>query len=159
MYYSRAIVLLALAYLALTANLELSNIIVGLLLATAIILLLRPERRPVNLKRTIPAAIAFGRYLLILIYDLLVSGIQVARIVLDPALPIKPGVVAIPSGCESELGTALSAHAVSLTPGELVVEIDERGVMYTHCLNATGAEQYIAAAQKLRRDMLEKIFT
>ncbi len=159
MYYSRAIVLLALAYLALTANLEPSNIIVSLLLATAIILLLRPERRPVNLKRTIPAAIAFGRYLLILVYDLLVSGIQVARIVLDPALPIKPGVVAIPSGCESELGTALSAHAVSLTPGELVVEIDERGVMYTHCLNATGAEQYIAAAQKLRRDMLEKIFT
>lgn len=158
MYYSRAIVLLALAYLALTANLELSNIIVGLLLATGIVLLLRPERRPVNLKRSLPAALAFGRYMLILAYDLVASGIQVARIVLDPALPIKPGIVAIPSGCESELGTALSVHAATLTPGELVVEIDEHGVMYTHCLNITNTEQYIAEAQKLRRELLEKIF-
>lgn len=158
MYYSRAIVLLALAYLALTANLELSNIIVGLLLATGIILLLRPERRPVNLKRSLPAAIAFSRYVLVLVYDLLVSGIQVARIVLDPALPIKPGVVAIPSDCESELGTALSTHAITLTPGQMVVEIDEKAVMYTHCLNVTEAENLAAKAQKLRRDMLEKIF-
>ena len=37
------------------------------------------------------------------------------------------------------MATALSAHAVSLTPGELVVEIDDEGVMYTHCLDASRA--------------------
>ena len=158
MYYIRAILFLTLAYLALTANLQISNIITGLLVAAGIILLIRPERHRVNLRRSFPAVVALGRYVLILIYDLLASGIQVARLVLDPTLPIKPGIIAIPSECESELGSALSAHAISLTPGELVVEMDEAGVMYTHCLDATEAEEDIGQAQKMRRQLLDKIF-
>jgi multicomponent Na+:H+ antiporter subunit E len=110
--------------------------------------------------RRLPSAIvALIKYVVILAYDLIMSGIQVARIVLNPALPIQQGIVAIPSECESELGSALSAHAITLTPGELVIETDEQGVMYTHCLDATKSEQYVAEAQKMRRDLLEKIFS
>ena len=82
----------------------------------------------------------------------------VARIVLDPKLPIQPGIVAIHSGCKSELATALSAHAISITPGELVLGIDDKGVLYTHCLDATHAAQYATEAQALRRNLLSKIF-
>jgi multicomponent Na+:H+ antiporter subunit E len=98
------------------------------------------------------------RYLAILAADVVKSGIGVARIVLDPALPIKPGIITIPSCCESELGSALSAHALSITPGELVIGIDEAGVMYTHCLDATHSAEYTAQAQAMRRDLLSKIF-
>jgi multicomponent Na+:H+ antiporter subunit E len=98
------------------------------------------------------------KYAVILAGDLIKSGIQVARIVLNPALPIKPGIVAIPTGCESELGTALSAHAISLTPGELVIEMDEQGVMYTSCLDVTTSEKQVAEAQRLRENLLKKIF-
>ncbi|MDH3881664.1 MAG: Na+/H+ antiporter subunit E, partial [Desulfobacteraceae bacterium] len=99
------------------------------------------------------------RYLVKLVYDVIDSGIQVARIVMDPALPIKPGIVSIPSDCESEMGTALSAHAITLAPGEMVVEMDEKGVMYTSCLDTTNSEKYIEDAQKIRKDLLQKIFT
>ena len=118
-------------YLALTANLEFSNLLLGLLIAIGLTLLIRPRRQRIELRRLPEAILAFGQYLLILIYDVIKSGLAVARILLDPALPVKPGIVAIPSGCKSELATALSAHAITLAPGEMVIEISKDGVMYT----------------------------
>jgi multicomponent Na+:H+ antiporter subunit E len=90
--------------------------------------------------------------------DLIGCGIRVTRVVLDPALPIKSGIVAVPLECESELEAALCAHAITLTPGEMVVEMDEKGVMYTNFLDDTNAEQYVIDAQKMHREVLHKIF-
>lgn len=158
MHYVRTIAVLLVIYLALTGNLQLSNIVLGVLVAGLAALLLRPQRGHMELRR-LPAAVwATVRYIAILIADVVKSGITVARIVLDPALPIRPGIIAIGSGCDSELGAALSAHALSITPGELVIGIDEEGVMYTHCLDATRSAEYVAEAQAMRRDLLSKIF-
>lgn len=152
------IVGLWLVYLALTSNLEWSNLIVGLLIAAGLTALMRPPRGAIELRRLPTALLALGRYLFVVAYDAIRSGLVAARIVLDPKLPVKPGIIAIPSGCKSELDTALSAHAITLAPGEMVVEIDEEGVMYTHALDATQAAEYVAEAQNLRRDLLRKIF-
>ncbi len=70
---------------------------------------------------------ALARYAGLLALDIVRSGIGVAAIVLNPRLPIRPGILAIPSECESELGVALSSHALSVTPGELVVGVDDEG--------------------------------
>ena len=158
MHFVRTLFILAVIYLALTGNLQLSNIVLGVLVAGLAALLLRPQRGRMELRR-LPAAVwATARYIAILIMDVVKSGVTVARIVLDPALPIRPGIIAIGSGCDSELGAALSAHALSITPGELVIGIDEDGVMYTHCLDATHSAEYVAEAQAMRRDLLSKIF-
>jgi multicomponent Na+:H+ antiporter subunit E len=118
------------------------------MIVTGITKLIRPRRFSIDWHRLPSSVSALVLYLVILVYDVIASGIQVARIVLDPALPIKPGIVAIPSQCDSEMGTALSAHAITLAPGEMVVEIDERGVMYTSCLDAANSEKYTEDAQK-----------
>lgn len=158
MYYIRPIGLLTLTYLALTANLELLNVIAGLIIAALVVLLIRPDPHKVTWRQTPQKALALARYVLVLIYDLVVSGVQVARIVLDPSLPIKPGIIAIPSKTRSEMAAALSAHAITLTPGESVIEMSEDGVMYTHCLDAAQSEEVVEQAQTLRVDLLEKIF-
>ena len=158
MHYIRTILILLVIYLALTGNLQLSNIVLGLLGAAVAALLVRPRPGRVDLRR-LPAALwSTIRYIAILAADVVRSGIGVARIVLDPKLPIQPGIVAIHSGCKSELATALSAHALSITPGELVIGIDDKGVLYVHCLDATHAAQYATEAQTMRRDLLSKIF-
>lgn len=158
MYYLLIIVPLLFVYLELSSNFEPSNIVVGLMIVTGIVRLVNPGRRPTDWRRLPYAALALARYLAILAYDVIASGIQMVRLVLDPTLPVKPGIAAIPSQCESELGTALSAHAITLAPGEMVVEIDEKGVMFTSCLDVTRAEEYAAEAQKMRKDLLQKIF-
>jgi len=159
MYYLLIIVPLLFVYLELSSNFELSNIIVGLMIVTGIVKLIRPRRLPMDLRRLPSSVFALMRYLVKLVYDVIASGIQVARIVMDPGLPIKPGIISISSECESEMGTALSAHAITLAPGEMVVEMDEKGVMYTSCLDTTNSEKYVEDAQKIRKDLLQKIFT
>ena len=144
-------------YLALTGNFELSNIAAGLIISTFIVWLLRMENKPFSLRAFLPALWALIRYILVLMIDLIVSGLQVARIVLSPKLPIAPGNIAIPTRCTTDLAQALSAHAITLTPGEMVVEMGERGVMYTHALDATDADDYVARAQEEREQMLIKI--
>lgn len=152
------IVALWAVYLALTGDLTPSNLVVGLLIGLGTAWLLHPDRRSFQVRRVPGAAWALVRYMGVLVRDMILSGIQVAGIVLDPRLPIEPGIIAIPSGCDSELATALSAHAITLAPGELVLEIDEDGTMYTHTLDATRAPLYTEEAQRLRRDLLAKIF-
>jgi multicomponent Na+:H+ antiporter subunit E len=147
-----------LVYLALTAKLELGNAVLGLLVAAGLTLLLRPPRGRFAL-RSLPGALAaLGRYLFVVFVDAIKSGLVAARLVLDPALPVKPGIIAIPSDCDSELATALSAHAITLAPGEMVVEIGKDGTMYAHALDATRAAEYVEEAQELRRELLRKIF-
>jgi multicomponent Na+:H+ antiporter subunit E len=157
MRYLWTTILLLPIYLALTANLELSNIITGGLVAFGVAALLRPAINPIGVRQLPGALWALIQYLGLLLIELIVSGLQVARIVLSPSLPIKPGIVAIPAGTDSELATALSAHAISVTPGELVVEIGDDGVMYTHCLDASQPEEVRLAAQQQRRDLLRRI--
>ncbi len=142
----------------MTANLEIGNLVLGLLISSGLTLLMRPRRGRVDLRRLPRAILALGQYALIAVYDAIKSGLALARIILDPALPIKPGIIAIPSGCSSELATALSAHSITLAPGEMVIEISEDGVMYTHTLDVTHAADYVADAQRLRRELLSDIF-
>jgi multicomponent Na+:H+ antiporter subunit E len=136
-----------------------SNIVMGVLLSLAIVFLMRPAglRTKIAWRFSPGGVIALVRYILIMISDLIVSGIQVARIVLSPDLPIRQGDIAIPTTCNSEVAQALSAHAITVTPGELVVEIDEDGTMYTHVLDATHAEEDSRQAQEMREKLLEKI--
>jgi multicomponent Na+:H+ antiporter subunit E len=147
-----------LVYLALTANLELGNVVLGLLVAAGLTLLLRPPHGRFELRGLPSALAALGRYLFVVFVDAIKSGLVAARLVLDPALPVKPGIIAIPSDCDSELATALSAHAITLAPGEMVVEIGKEGTMYAHALDATRAAEYVEEAQELRRELLRKIF-
>lgn len=158
MRYLTPIFLLALVYLAITGNLEILNIIAGVIVAALVVLLTKPQLGPRRWRRFPKSAWAFIRYVLVLVYDLLVSGIQVARIVLNPSLPIKPGTIAIDSECKSEVSKTLSAHAITLTPGELVIEMGEDGVMYTHCLDASKSDEVIEKAQSMREELLVDLF-
>lgn len=158
MRYVWPISILTLLYLVLTANFALNNIVVGILLAVLVLRLLGTSPGEVTWRRMPMAVFASARYIVWLMWELLVSGVQVARIVLDPKLPINPGIVAIPTRCVTDLSRALSAHAITLTPGEMVVEVSIDGVMYTHMLDTANADERVAEAQNMRETMLNKIF-
>ncbi|NUQ38190.1 MAG: Na+/H+ antiporter subunit E [Caldilineales bacterium] len=146
-----------LVYLALTSNLEFSNLVVGLLIALGLTALLRPSPYPLRLQRIPGMAWALLRYGIMVGKDVFLGGLQVARFTLDPKLPIHPAVIAIPSGAEAELATALSAHTITLSPGAVVIEIGEQGMMYTHTLDVTMPDEAYFKMQRQRRDLLTRI--
>lgn len=151
-------IILILFYLGLTANLEILNLIASVVIASIIVALLKPERESIEIKKLPQMFFSLIRYIAELIWDLITSGVQVARLLVNPDLPIKPGLLAIPSRAKTDLGEALSAHAISLTPGELVIEIGEDGTLYTHCLDVSHAAEYLEDAQIMRKELLDKIF-
>ena len=157
MRYFPFILLLTLIYLMLTANFEWLNIFAGVLIAMVITWLLRPRLKTLSWHRVPAAILALIQYLGILVYDIIKGGIMVAKSVWSSNIEIDPAIIAIPSGCDSEFATALSAHALSVSPGEVVVEIDEDGVMYTHVLDVTHSSEYKEQAQLMRRELLSKI--
>lgn len=154
----RTITLLSLFYLGLTANLELVNILVGVLIAAGVSFLIPIRQQHLQL-RQLPAAIwALLRYALILSIDLIKSGVQVAQMLVRPELSIKPGIIAFEMEHESEINAALDAHAITLTPGELVVEMTPDCVDYTHFLDVTRSADALLEARTMRKDLLNKIF-
>lgn len=147
------------AYLALTGNLTLPNLIAGALVSLGVSVLLPKEELPYFSLRHVFKFIGTSiLYLKTLAIEVIRGAILTARIVLSRNMPLKTGIIAIPSGTENELSTALSAHAITLSPGEMVVEIGTDGVMYTHCLNVDDSAQFFEKAQKMRVKYLGKMF-
>lgn len=144
-------------YLALSANLQFSNLLLGLFISIGILSLLRLPRRPVAWVRLPSAFLALVTFIARLILNTLKSGIQVVQLILRPKMPIKPGIIAIPAGCKSKVGQAISAHTISLPPGELFVEMGDDGIMYIHSLDVTLTDKQAGSAQKVQGNLLRRI--
>ncbi len=94
-------------------------------------------------------------YTLLMAREVLLAGIDVARIILSPSLPINPGMSRIDTqdSSQSELISAASAHGITITPGELVVDFEETGdsaLMIVHSLNIDESAQQLGADQATR---------
>jgi multicomponent Na+:H+ antiporter subunit E len=148
--------LCAAIYLMLTQNLAVNNLVTSLVIGVIAAALSKPKGG-VSLARAPGALVAIVIYVLRLIVDIIKSGITVAGYILDPKLPIKPGIVGIKSH-SNETVTAISAHGITITPGEQVLEIGDDGTMYTHCLNAPGSAEGGDAAQAIRKRLLDQAF-
>jgi len=157
MFYFLLLISILGLYIALTANIEINNLVVGVMISAMILALLRPKPRQLDWRKMPKRIWALIRYLALMLLDLLQSGVVVASIVLKPKVIIQPGILAIPTPGASEAELALTAHALTITPGELVVETGEDGTLYTHCLDATRGQETIQKAEKLRSDLLNKI--
>lgn len=67
------------------------------------------------------------------------SSIEVARVVLDPRLPISPQVVEIKASADHPVDLAILGNSITLTPGTLALDV-HRGRIQVHCLTRAGAD-------------------
>lgn len=103
-----------------------------------------------NAIKKIPAQV---KYMYVLFKEIIKANIVVAKIVLQPKINIKPGIVAIPIRTKTDLGITAIANTITLTPGTLTIDISEdRSVLYVHAIDATDPE---GLARSIR-DGLEK---
>lgn len=151
------VIVLMFTYLALSSNLQLSNVILGFIIAVGILRLIHIPRRPVAWSRLPLAFMALATFMTMLFLNTIRSGIQMVRLILDPKMPINSGIVAIPAGCKSEIGQSISAHTISLPPGELFIEIAEDGMMYIHSLDVSLTDKQAGTTQKIQGDLLKRI--
>jgi multicomponent Na+:H+ antiporter subunit E len=67
------------------------------------------------------------------------ANIDVAKIILNPSLPISPMMIRIPATQKSDLGTVIFANSITLTPGTVSVEIQDEGIL-VHAVTKEAAD-------------------
>ncbi len=63
-------------------------------------------------------------YVLWLIYQIILSGIQVARLILSPSLPVAPRVIRFTVDLPNAQAKMILGNSITLTPGTLTVDIN-----------------------------------
>ncbi|MEW8037598.1 MAG: Na+/H+ antiporter subunit E [Candidatus Thiodiazotropha sp.] len=117
-------VLVFLLWLMLTASLEIAELLAGLAVAAVVTLASRPHLPLFAGLRLTPGAIPpFLTYLGIFLLELIRANFDMARRVLSPSLPLRPGVVEVKTQLESSLGRLILANSITLTPGTLAVDL------------------------------------
>lgn len=91
-------------------------------------------------------ALRFGRrllgYWLWLAKEVVKSSIDVARIVINPKLPISPQVVKIKASSTHPVDQAILANSITLTPGTLALDV-YKGEITVHALTRAGADELL----------------
>jgi multicomponent Na+:H+ antiporter subunit E len=90
-----------------------------------------------------------------LLKEIVMSSLTVTRIVLSPRLPISPRMVRLQSLPTTAVGRVLLGNSITLTPGTLVTDIDEQGVITVHALTTEGATDVLAGGMNRRVQAVE----
>jgi len=86
-----------------------------------------------------------------MMFDVTVASLQVAVLAMNPRWQPMNSIIAVQLLTRSDLVTTLTAEAITVVPGTVVVDIDrERGLLYLHALG-TRTEADLA---RVRRDVL-----
>ncbi|SDY50189.1 multicomponent Na+:H+ antiporter subunit E [Evansella caseinilytica] len=87
---------------------------------------------------------AIVKLILLFNYKLVLSNIDVIKIVLSPKLDIEPGIIAVPTALKTEWEVTLLASLISLTPGTLSMDFSEDGkTIYVHSIHVPDKEEAI----------------
>ncbi|EEG76664.1 Na+/H+ antiporter subunit E [Dethiobacter alkaliphilus] len=78
-------------------------------------------------------------YLVLLVFNIVVANIQVARIVLSRDMPISPGFIVVKTKLTRELTRTLYSNSITLTPGTVTINLkDDR--LLVHALTKEAAD-------------------
>ena len=107
------------------------------------------EGHPVHLGL---AALTYWPWLL---KEILKSGWQVTRIILDPRLPISPSFVRFRPSQKTTVALATHANSITLTPGTITVDAD-RDEFLVHALTREGAAGVVDSEMDRRVSRMDR---
>ena len=138
------IAVLALIWAAITGNFSSLNLLLGGAIGIVAVLLLRNSFAQPRALRKLGRIVSL---ILLFLYELVVSAVRVAIVVLTPDLKsaLRPAIIAFPLTVKSDAEIALLANLITLTPGTLSVDVaEDRSVLYVHVLTLSTREKLIA---------------
>ncbi|QTM99901.1 MULTISPECIES: Na+/H+ antiporter subunit E [Sediminibacillus] len=102
------------------------------------------------LQRFIPDAFYMQRVvkvlklMLLFTKELILSNLQIVKLVYKPKLDITPGIFALPTELKSDWEITLLANLISLTPGTLSIAVsDDNSLIYIHAMHIDDTQESI----------------
>lgn len=150
---------IALIWSAITGRVTLDSLALGYLLGLVTLTTLHVLGIRYGRLRSWDQPVAIVLYVAGILVSAFQSSVKVAKLVLSPKIKLATGIVALNTGdlSESQVLTALSAHGINTTPGELVIDIADGGVLYVHCLDMEASRPVIEHEQEQRLRLLRRI--
>ncbi len=133
-------VLSYLTWMALNWSVDTDVLITGALISALIAVVLCSKCEVLQNVRLTPKSFLYSiAFLGVFWWELIKSNIDVALRVLNPALPINPGIVEVKTRLKTNIGKMMLANSITLTPGTLTVDI--RGDrMFIHWIDVGSTE-------------------
>lgn len=133
-------------WLALSGHWDAVHVGLGAAAATLVAVLNRGEQALTGMIRRLPWLAAYAGWLLV---EIVLANLHVARIVLDPRLPIDPVVVRVPAPAADALVVTTYANSITLTPGTVTLDV-EQGELVVHALTPATAAGVTSGAMGRR---------
>jgi multicomponent Na+:H+ antiporter subunit E len=101
--------------------------------------------------------LALGALLVEFARQLVVQNVTLAARVLRPGLPIRPGIVAVPTALVDDVALTLLGSLMTLTPDTVVLDIDQRrGILYVHWIDVKTTDP-LEAREMISASLEDKI--
>ena len=144
------------AWLLLNGSASTGHLLLAALLAIAIPLAAAPVRGERARIRHPGAAM---RLAMVVLWDIVVSNVEVARRILGPESRLKPAFVWVPLSIRDPHGIAALAGIITLTPGTLSSDLSEdQRHLLVHALHVDDAQALVASIKSRYEAPLMHIF-
>lgn len=131
-------VMLALAWAAVSGSFSQLNLLFGFVLGIFALSLIREQVGTTGYLERVRRILSL---LLLFLYELMLSALRVAVLVLKPKMDVKPGIIAYPLKVDRDMEITLLANMITLTPGTLSVDVShDRRFLYVHALDCSNPE-------------------
>ena len=147
--------ILLLIWLLLVNELSVGHLLLGALLGWAV---------PLYTARFWPDQVRVRRPLLLLrfigvvLFDIIVANVFVARLILGPRERLRPAFVVMPLALRSEVAISLLANTISLTPGTVSAYLSaDRRCLVIHSLHTTAPDELVATIRQRYETPLKEI--
>jgi multicomponent Na+:H+ antiporter subunit E len=132
--------LLALVWAFLIESFRPDTLFEGFVVGYAVLWLARPLYGTTSYFKKLRQTINF---LLFFVWELAVSTLRVAYVVIKPKLDIQPSIVAVPLDVKTDTEIMLLANLITVTPGSLSLDVSyDRRVIYIHVMHVTDVDAY-----------------
>ena len=135
---------------------DLQHLLFGIVLSIMVAvfsrdLFIQKGERAIPRLKTVTLTLA---YLVFLVKEIIMSNIAVAKIVLNPKMPISPGIVKFKTPLKKDIFKVFLANSITLTPGTFTIDIID-DYYYVHAITTFDPKYYVAGVEEW--DMLNKL--
>lgn len=99
--------------------------------------------------------IRFIKYLPWLLWQIVLSNIDLVYRTLDPKMPIEPVVIEFDTPLRTDMGITILANSITLTPGTVTLEANSKGRFIVHAIARGPADSLLAGDMQARVKIIE----
>lgn len=145
-----------LVWLLLNNSFSAGQMVLGAVLAI-LIPMLTVRFWPDNIQIRHP--VTLGRFVLVVMWDILVANFQVAKLILGKTESLESKFIRVPLELKQPLSISLLANTISLTPGTVSCDVSaDKTYLLVHALHAPDETQTIAEIKQRYEQPLKEVF-